>query len=144
MSSHSIITIMLPPKLRIARLTEEGRVIWVDEISESRVGQCPACDQYSVHPLGRVIRLAWATPWRQQPTRRRIRLRQLPVPEARRVLQPRPDRYYRTVSEMARRGFRVRGEIDVRSFSCFNPACDYAIFCEWLLPWVGVSQKATS
>lgn len=45
-------------------------------------------------------------------------------------------RYHRTVSDVALRGWRVRVEIDVRRFACRNPACDYTIFCERLLPWV--------
>jgi hypothetical protein len=45
-------------------------------------------------------------------------------------------RSYRTVSDVAVRGWRVRVEIDVRRFACRNPACDDTIFCERLLPWV--------
>lgn len=44
--------------------------------------------------------------------------------------------YHRTVRDVAVRGWRVRVEIDVRRFDCRNPACDDAIFCERLLPWV--------
>lgn len=44
--------------------------------------------------------------------------------------------YHRTVRDVAVRGWQVRMEIDVRRFDCRNPACDYAIFCERLLPWV--------
>lgn len=44
--------------------------------------------------------------------------------------------YHRTVRDVAVRGWRVRVEIDVRRFDCRHPSCDYAIFCERLLPWV--------
>jgi transposase len=73
MSSVSIIPAQ--PSFRITGIHEEDGVIWFDEVSVSRMGQCPACGQPSTRTAGWVTRKPWTTPWHQQPTRRRIRLR---------------------------------------------------------------------
>lgn len=44
--------------------------------------------------------------------------------------------YHRRVDDRSWRSFSVRVELTVRRFACRNPACDYAIFCERLDPWV--------
>ena len=73
MSSASIIA--TPPALRITGMRETDGVIWIEEVSASQRGQCPTCGQWSTRTAGWVTRQPWTTPWRQQPTRRQIRVR---------------------------------------------------------------------
>jgi transposase len=68
------------PRLRIMQVTEAAGIIQIEEISESPVGQCPACGQRSRRTWGGVWRTVWTTPWGQRPPRRRIRLRRFQCP----------------------------------------------------------------